>query len=729
MDDLGLIALILIVPPWYHLGRFFVERLMPDLSPDLRDGIAVALGFAILSYAIVILALFEGLNPVVMWLFTIVPFLVTLPFTIKRIRSLPNRWRTWSENFNLPADKALWLLIGLLFLFDLICCGNAAVGWDAAVYHYAAPNAFLRSGALIDVPENPFSYYPLLVEMLFTLGLGLNGEFLAGALTWIFLLPLTAGMLSIGRRLGSDRIGLWALVLFLGAPLTFELPFSGLVDLPFLVYCLLAIAVLLETGISIRQSVLIGLLVGCSAATKHLGLLFLAAFALVYFWQAWSRTGRGGRSFGWAWIVVVLSLLVPLPWYIRSYLATGDPWFPFLSNLVQMAGATEGSFSLKSFSQSVYPRTLAGFLGYLPYLTFVYTDLRPWFWAISPAFLAFLPPAIVWAFVPQKDKSRSYSFSVLRMLVVLALATLIINFITAPSYPRYLFPTWICLSLISAWVLNEILLRWPYPGRIIVPVAIILPFLIVFSMGAKRAVEVLPQYFSEDARIAAVQAGFPGYGTFIHANENIDPESSLIISTDPKIYYLDSNAIIATPGIESHILTPWDSPPEEIISNWRELGATHLILDTTLLSVKHGFGIALFTNILGDRDTVWFDIVTTRGAAEEFGIGDILTDDEFLHMSAIGELPINFDGEIDRHLFTREKMELFQSWGRDWMMAETLLKFIDAGILVEDFRSGPGGGLRIYTINLPPADDADLPDLPDVTEWCLEYEDGPFEDL
>jgi hypothetical protein len=402
--------------------------------------------------------------------------------------------------------------------------------------------------------------------------------------------------------------------------------------------------------------------------------------------------------------------------------------FPFLKDLFNLTHSTQGSFSIASFAQSAYPRTFLGFLVYLWYLTFTYTDLRPWFWAISPAYLAFLPPAVILAIFPGHQDCKTASLNALRFTLILAVLTLLINFLLAPSFPRYLFPTWVCLSLVSAWTLQKIREIWPRIGRWLVPVALLLPLLTVLAIGVKRSIEVFPQYFSKEARISAIEAGFPGYGTFDWANSNLD-SNALVISTDPKLYYLDRNAIIATPGIESHVLAPWDSAPSDILANWRELGATHFVLDTTLLSVKHGFGIALFTAILSDRDAVWLDIVTTRAAANEFGIGDILPDEEFLHMSELGELPVIFDGTIDRHLFTQERMELFHGWGRDYRMAGTIMKFIRAGILVEEYRSGPGGGLRIYSIHVPKSDGVALPELPDVTRWCLPYEEGPYEKL
>jgi len=722
-------VLILVAVGWYHIGRAVTALFIRDTGPDLRDCIAVGLGMAILSFAVMLLGYLNLLSPLYLWLLAIIPFILTLPLTLKRFRGLPGRLRSWKSEFHTKGDRILLAILGFLALLDLINAGNAAVGWDAAVHHYAFPKAILRAGALIDVPGIPFSYYPELGEMLFTLGLATGGVLAAGAMTWIYLFPLAGSIIALGKKLGNPRIGLWALVILLGAPLTFELPFSGVIDLPFFTYCILALALLLESNrvASWPKLILVGILIGCACTTKHLGLLFLAALVPIVIWVAVSRGSGIWRSIGGAVVVAIFALIIPLPWYLRSYHLTGDPLYPFLGNLLQLAGSQAGSFSLESFGRTEYPRNVVTFIGYLWHMTMDYQDQRPWFLAINPIWLALLPPALAWMFTTVRDPSGRREIGAFRILIVLALLTMAINFWLAPAYPRYLFPTWICLSLVSAWTLSEIYRLWPRTGRLLIPILILIPFIIVLTMAVKRSVEVIPQFWSERARINAIEVTFPGYETFRQANINLDTQDTLILSIDPKIYYLDSPAIIAKPGIESPLIVPWDSEPSEIIANWRELGVTHFILDTTLTSVKHGFGIAFFTSILDDRDAVWLDITTTRAGAEEFGIGDILSDTEFLEMSTLGGLPVIQDGTREgRHLFTQEDAELFKSWGRDWRMARTLIQFIEAGLLDEEYRSGPGGGLRLYSVHLPPSDDTPLPDLPDVTEWGLDYEEGPY---
>jgi len=732
---LGVLYLITVTVAWYQLGRQVVSRLIPAIDPDLRDAMSFAIGFTLLGYVVMLMGALGLYSKIYLIILATVPFVFTVSEFPAQFRNFYKRTSRWSQELSLFPDLWLCLTLFALFILALINSGNAAVTWDAAVHHYAFPEALLRAGGLVDVPEIPFSYYPGQGEMLYTLALGADGIFMAGALSTMWLIPLILGFIVIGRSMGHPRAGLWGLFIFLGAPLLSDVPFAGLIDIQYFTCCLLAVAVILDKkdDLDWRRIIFAGILVGCAAAYKHLGLLFMIAFVPVVIWKVTSENKSLGMGILGALAVILLTFIVPLPWYLRSLEATGNPVYPFFGSLFAQSGATEGSFSLESFSRTDYPRSALGFLGYLWHLTMNYWDLKPWYWAITPAWLALLPVSIVFAFKKSGETDKKSKFPVIRLLLVLAFLATLINFYLAPAYPRYLYPTWLCLSLVSGWALIQIRTNWPKIGKIIIPVVLLFPFIIVLGMNLKSATEVMPQYFDKDVREVAILSEYPGYEIFRWANINLDPDSSLILTTDPKIYYLDSPAIIATPDKESSLILPWDSEPDEIIKNWRNLGVTHFILDTSLISVKHGYGIALFSSILGDRDAVWLDIVTTRQAAEDFGVGKILTDDDFLYMGQLGELLIVDDGvQSGRHLFTRQNAEIFQQWARDWRMATTILKFERAGFIRREHRAFSTDDdsvliSTIYSVHLPDHDDYTLPDLPDITQYCLEYDEGPID--
>ena len=706
-----------------------VDFLAPGLDRDLRDGLAFAIGLAILSFIVLLFCSIFGVRIALLYLIVGIPFLATLPLTIRRIRNIPTRFSEILSGLNLSSDKFLLYLIGILFLFDFINSGNAAVGWDAAVDHYAIPEGFLRSGSMSPDFGNPFSFYPAMVEMLFMLGLGIGKEFLAGMMSWLFLIPMTLGFLSIGKNLGDRRIGLWAIFLFLGAPLTFELPFSGVVDLQFLTYCLLATALLLDISseLNYRKIILIGILAGCACATKHLGLMFLPALYILLTWNI-----LGDRKPGINWLIAsilmgLFTLLIPLPWYIRSFHWTGDALYPYLSNLGNAGNEVAGSLSVESFSQTNYPRNILGLIGYLWHLTMDYRDLRPWYLAIHPAWLAFFPPAIVMAFMPA-NHVRGRIILNFRLILLIAVVTMTINFFLAPAFPRYMFPTWFAMAFLSAYVLVDILRKWPVIGKILASVVLMLPFLIVLAMAGKRTMEVIPQFFSHEASIDAISDSFAGYETIEWINDNLDPEHDIVLTTDPKVYYIEPRTIVSKSGIESSLLVSWTSSPSDIIANWRDLGVTHFVLDTTLDSINGGFALLVVSSILGDRDSAWMDPLRTIDSSGQFGMEGFLTRDKLIEFSYYGGLPIVQDGtEGGNHLMTRDRMLSLQSRGFDYVMAVKVLKFINAGILVREFSSGPQWGVVVYSVHLPDSDDIELVDLPDLTMWGTNYEDGPIE--
>jgi 4-amino-4-deoxy-L-arabinose transferase-like glycosyltransferase len=69
--------------------------------------------------------------------------------------------------------------------------------------------------------------------------------------------------------------------------------------------------------------------IGLAMATKHLGLIVLGIAAITLWLRLWTQTGKFWRA-----VIttspLLLSLLLPLPWYIRAWNASGNPVFPEL---------------------------------------------------------------------------------------------------------------------------------------------------------------------------------------------------------------------------------------------------------------------------------------------------------------------------------------------------------------------------------------------------------------
>jgi len=233
-----------------------------------------------------------------------------------------------------PLYGLMWGLVGLLLLMGLVLCllppdGNE---WDALAYHLAFPKLYLQAGGMIEVPFMHQSYFPPLLDMLYLLGLWLGGEPCAKVFHWLMALLMTVGTAAFVNRLGGQ--GVWSALLLMGTPVIVWQSFSAYIDLSTALYGGLG-AFALVSGLTPSPQPdrgrgllwLAGVMMGFALATKYTALLLYGLWGLIgllWCWQA--RWGVGMRT---VVLAGLLALMIGAPFYIRNWLWTGNPVYPF----------------------------------------------------------------------------------------------------------------------------------------------------------------------------------------------------------------------------------------------------------------------------------------------------------------------------------------------------------------------------------------------------------------
>jgi 4-amino-4-deoxy-L-arabinose transferase-like glycosyltransferase len=204
------------------------------------------------------------------------------------------------------------------------------VEYDALWYHLELPRRWLAAGGPVDDVYEYVSLYPLSWELLFGAALSFDGSVAARLLHWTTL--IASGVLA--SSLSADVFGIrtrWvAAAIFVTAPTVFWEATTAYVDLALAMHAGIAgLALWRSTKDSDpRWLVLAGFQLGVACATKHLGLVN-AAVAITVFVVARIRSStdlkRLVRSVA---LLSSLTFVVPAPWYVRSWLASGNPVFP-----------------------------------------------------------------------------------------------------------------------------------------------------------------------------------------------------------------------------------------------------------------------------------------------------------------------------------------------------------------------------------------------------------------
>jgi hypothetical protein len=238
-------------------------------------------------------------------------------------RGLSALWRE-SGSF----ERGLAGLLALVFAVMLGVALAPPLQYDALMYHFAMPNAYLRAARVEYLPWIVMSGMPQTAEMLYTWVIALAGSEAAAVMCWGFGLLSVVGLLGVLRQAWDARAAWVGAAALLAGFTPVGLLSSGYVDwLVFLqgLSVLVMLAAWRTTGA--RSSLLwAGLFTGLAVGSKYTsGVLALAGVAALT-WHAWKRRA--------AWLPLVLAygltaLAAALPWFIKNTASTGNPFYPF----------------------------------------------------------------------------------------------------------------------------------------------------------------------------------------------------------------------------------------------------------------------------------------------------------------------------------------------------------------------------------------------------------------
>jgi hypothetical protein len=238
--------------------------------------------------------------------------------------------------------KAAWPWVAAcaaLFAVLLVRCVVFRSGGDDDGYHLAAPKRWLQSGGIDYLPTYTHTNASFGFEMSYIIALSLGDVVSAKMLHYVAGVLSLLGMVLCGRRLGSALAGLTAGSLIMVATPVFDLqPLFGvaLVDFAASLTTLASLLCFLAWREE-RQGVLLTCLALCVGFT---GAFKFTALAVVFVWVPIIVIDERGKGASWARCssTIVrfgaLAALPVLPWFLKNFLATGNPVYPMFASIV-----------------------------------------------------------------------------------------------------------------------------------------------------------------------------------------------------------------------------------------------------------------------------------------------------------------------------------------------------------------------------------------------------------
>jgi 4-amino-4-deoxy-L-arabinose transferase-like glycosyltransferase len=566
------------------LGRrlLSVLKVKPD-TPLESMVFGIGLGFGVLAYLILGIGLAGWLHAWVL----IALVVVALVVSIRQIGDIAGEIVCGLRACVTTKPRASSVLIGcsLAALGALVLIRSLAppsdLDWDGLAYHLAVPKMYLAHHRIFYVPFLSHSNFPFLIEMLYTLGLSLGSIGAAKLFHFAMYGASAAAIYSMSRRHLNSTIGAVGALIFVSVPVAMWEAGNAYSDIATALYVTLAVYAVLNWEQSGEKPwlVICGIMSGFALGTKVLAIVPTAALCL---WILLAARSRGGwkTAFGASAAVGLLALLVGSPWYIKSWVYTGNPFYPFLYNIFGGKYWSQSAAEAYRHAQLAFGmgRDFGAFLK-LPWnLTvngaYFFDEPDPTrpklFSLIGPAFLGLIPLSIL-----AGGRSR------LPAKIGFVCAAYVIAWFFLMQQTRYLIGVLPLLSVIAASGLDAANSRWRItrhvPG-IFLGLCVILSLLTGYMMAldcSRVAVGIEPsdQYLSRTLDVYDAQE---------YANEFLPTNARVVFFDEVRGFYLNREYMWGNPG--HHEMTPWSSirDGKDMVSYFAKEGFTHVLINRRL---------------------------------------------------------------------------------------------------------------------------------------------------
>lgn len=348
LSTLGL-ALLSSYSFWF-LGWRLRRRLLPRLGDDIGgldvSLLEIALGIGCVVAATFLVGMFGLYHRAAAWAIVGLPLVGNhqrfLAELLGRVEPLRHPRIPRSGGFVTLAK----LLILAVFVMTLVNSLTPATSQDALVYHLAVPAKYIARGEIHFVEGNFFSAFPQNVDMLFTLGLLLEGDILAKWYHWMLGGLAVFSVAALARRVSPPQFSSpssWlAASLFATIPSVALLAGWAYIDLGVVFFATMSTILFLHfwhwrrtedtesTPAGSRTCLLLaaalaGLAAGCKYTAGTQGLI-LAGTVLALGLLRRRPLRLVAMEAGVVCTVVVVCLA---PWLLKNVISTGNPLYPF----------------------------------------------------------------------------------------------------------------------------------------------------------------------------------------------------------------------------------------------------------------------------------------------------------------------------------------------------------------------------------------------------------------
>lgn len=514
-------------------------------------------------------------------------------------------------------ERTYPVLLGCLIFLCLILIGGMVltasvppVSRDALTHHLALPKLYIKHGGLIELPDIPFSYYPMNLDLLYLAALYFGNDIIPKYIHMLFGL-LTAWLLYRYLRERTGAVfGVTGALLWLSTPIVFRLASEVYVDLGVAFFGAASLTMILRwINSEFKPRYLLWSAVWCGLAlgTKYNALLLLAILSLMVPFlrsrlspasicppEEAGNTSDGNRRVctsdssrnpvlgpvSSAVCFTGIALVVFSPWMIRNTVLKQNPFYPMFKQVFNSDQSANDEWSrtstmVQDISGTIAVRHLVfneslGYIAFMPLRIFYegrddsprHFDgkLNPFLLIFSVA--GFLPLGALSADIRREQWIWCW-FSVLFILMA---------FFTAPIRIRYILPALpaiVALSMIGIWriwcfsrQIRTLILKRALTSALIVLVTGMFGYNAMYMVERFQKIQPFTYLRGEISRDAYISERRQEFPLIKYTNENLPSDSVLLgLFIGQRRYYFD-HKIIFNEGLLLKALNDAKNPGE-----------------------------------------------------------------------------------------------------------------------------------------------------------------------
>jgi hypothetical protein len=495
---------------------------------------------------------------------------------------------------------------------------------DALCYHLQVPKVFLARGAALFEPDLHETVYPLVTEMLYAVALAFRGPVACRLIQWALGLAFAANVTALARPVLGSRAR-WAGTIALLVPAVSNGMSAPLNDVALAAFGNAALFAWFcwRERPSPGAAALAGILAGMAMGVKYPALIWAGLLGLLLA-TSWipqririsnlkfqipnpelSPRARVGSGAAFA----AAAILVGGGWYLRAFLHTGNPVYPFFRHAFGGAGIDDVLDPIKR-PMAVTVGNLLTALGPLTLQPDRFDSLSH---QLGPAFLLFLPgmlllraPRRVWGMV-------AFGFAFLALCLTQRQS---MRFVLIAVGPWSVGVAW----LAAAW--RE---RRSLPGGVLVA-ALVLILGFEATLALARARHGLTVVLGRESAESYLMRREPTYRVGRWVGGHLPAEARLV-GQDHRGFYIPRPYTMELAHRRRTGLGTRGESAEEIVWHLRDQGFTHLLLcppvPETAVEFDPTLGRRLAPWLEGRRPVYHEDVVDPDGVVRRYAIYDL----------------------------------------------------------------------------------------------------------